>query len=136
MKNIPFLILGTLFGIILTKAQVISWYKIYEMFQFGSIHLYGVIGSAVMVGAISIAIIKKKNIKNTLGESIQIEDKKFHKGGIIGGTLFGMGWAMIGICPGTLYALIGHGFLIMAVVLLSVLAGTWTYSLLRDRLPH
>ena len=136
MKNIPFLILGTLFGIILIKAQVVSWYKIYEMFQFGCIHLYGVIGSAVMVGAISIAIIKKKNIKNTLGESIHIADKKFHKGGIIGGTLFGMGWAMIGICPGTLYALIGHGFLIMAVVLLSVLAGTWTYSFFRERLPH
>lgn len=136
MKNIPFLILGTLFGIILTKAQVVSWYKIFEMFQFDSFHLYGVIGSAVMVGAISIALIKKTNMKNTLGEVINIADKKFHKGGIYGGILFGMGWAMIGICPGTLYALLGHGFLIMAVVLLSVLTGTWTYSLLREKLPH
>ncbi len=136
MKNIPFLVLGTVFGIILTKAQVVSWYKIFEMFQFDSFHLYGVIGSAVLVGALSIAIIKKKHIKNNKGETIQIADKKNHKGAIIGGALFGMGWAMIGICPGTLYALIGHGYVTMIVVFISVLAGTWTYALLKDRLPH
>lgn len=136
MKNIPFLVLGTVFGIILTKAQVISWYKIFEMFQFDSFHLYGVIGSAVLVGALSIAIIKKKQIKNSMGETIQIADKKFHKGGIIGGTLFGMGWAMIGICPGTLYALIGHGYITMIVLFVSVLAGTWTYARFKKHLPH
>lgn len=136
MKNIPFLILGTIFGIILTKSQVISWYKIFEMFQLDSFHLYGVIGSAIAVGATSIALIKKYSAKNIQGEPIHIADKKFHKGGIIGGTLFGMGWAMIGICPGTLYALVGHGYAIMLIVLLSVITGTWTYALLRDKLPH
>src|SRR5437667_8538904 len=107
MKNIKYLLMGVIFGIILIKAEVISWFRIQEMFRFQSFHMYGVICSAIVVGMISILLIKKFNIKTFSGEEIKIEPKVFTKGNIIGGLMFGLGWAMTGACPGPLYALIG-----------------------------
>ena len=136
MSKTKYLILGFLFGIILIKAEVVSWFRIQEMFHFQSFHMYGVIGSAVVVGIISILIIKKFNIKTIDGEPIQIESKSFSKGNIIGGLIFGFGWALTGACPGPLYALVGSGALIVLVVLFSAVVGTLTYGALKDKLPQ
>ncbi len=136
MKNIKFLLLGTIFGIILIKAEVISWFRIQEMFRFQSFHMYGIICSAIVVGLISIQLIKKFNIKTISGEEIKIADKEFTKGNVIGGLMFGLGWAMTGACPGPLYALIGSGYLVIAVVLLSAVLGTYIYGVMRNKLPH
>ena len=136
MKNIKFLLVGMIFGIIMYKSQVVSWYRIHEMFRFESFHMYGIIGSAIAVAMTSILIIKKFKIPALNGEAINIPDKQFNKGSIIGGTIFGMGWALAGACPGPLYALIGSGYAIVLVVILSALLGTWVYSYLRPRLPH
>ncbi len=136
MKNIKFLLLGTIFGIILIKAEVISWFRIQEMFRFQSFHMYGIICSAIVVGLISIQLIKKFNIKTISGEEIKIADKEFTKGNVIGGLMFGLGWAMTGACPGPLYALIGGGYLVITVILLSAVFGTYIYGVLRDKLPH
>jgi uncharacterized membrane protein YedE/YeeE len=136
MKNIKFLALGIIFGFILVKAEVISWFRIQEMFRFQSFHMYGIICSAIVVGLISVQIIKRFNIKTLSGDPIVIEPKKFSKGNIIGGFMFGLGWAMTGACPGPLYALIGSGLLVIAVVLLSAVFGTYVYGVLKDKLPH
>ncbi len=136
MKNIKFLLLGTLFGIILIKGEVISWFRIQEMFRFQSFHMYGVICSAIAVGMLSIFLIKKFKVKTFSGEEIKIEDKEFSKGNIIGGLMFGIGWAMTGACPGPLYALIGTGLPIVIVILLSAVFGTYVYGVVRDKLPH
>jgi uncharacterized membrane protein YedE/YeeE len=136
MKNIKFLIIGLLFGIILVKSQVISWFRIYEMFRLEAFHMYGVIGSAVIVGIISIQVLKRFRLKTIHGEQIVIPDKKFQWGNVYGGLLFGLGWAITGACPGPLYAQIGSGFFITIITLLSALAGTWTYGLLKNKLPH
>jgi uncharacterized protein len=136
MKNIKFLALGIIFGFILIKAEVISWFRIQEMFRFQSFHMYGIICSAIVVGLISVQIIKRFNVKTTSGEPIKIEPKKFNKGNIIGGFMFGLGWAMTGACPGPLYALIGSGLLVVAVVLLSAVFGTYVYGVIKDKLPH
>ncbi|MGZ3866457.1 MAG: DUF6691 family protein [Bacteroidia bacterium] len=136
MKNLKFLLVGILFGFILIKAEVISWYRIQEMFRFQSFHMYGVMCSAMLIGIISIQIIKRRNIKTLNGEPIVIEPKQFNKGNIIGGFIFGLGWAMTGACPGPLYALVGSGLLIVAVILISAVSGTYTYGVLKDKLPH
>jgi uncharacterized membrane protein YedE/YeeE len=136
MKNLKFLVLGILFGFILIKGEVISWFRIQEMFRFQSFHMYGVICSAIAIGMISILIIKKFNIKTFSGEEIKIAPKEFTKGNVIGGLMFGLGWAMTGACPGPLYALIGSGSLIVIVVLLSAVFGTYIYGVLKDKLPH
>lgn len=136
MKTIKFLVLGILFGIILIKAEVVSWFRIQEMFRFQSFHMYGIIGSAVVVGMISIWLIKKFNIKTIAGEEIKILPKLYSKGNIFGGLIFGLGWAMTGACPGPLYALIGSGSLIIIVVLISAILGTYTYGIFKDKLPH
>lgn len=136
MKNLKFLLLGTIFGIILIKAEVVSWFRIQEMFRFQSFHMYGVICSAIVVGMISIFLIKKFKVKTFSGEEIKIEDKQFSKGNIIGGLIFGLGWAMTGACPGPLYALIGSGLPIVIVILLSAVLGTYCYGCLKDKLPH
>jgi len=136
MKNIKFLFLGTLFGIILVKAEVISWFRIQEMFRFQAFHMYGTIMSAIAVGAISIFLIKKFKVKTFSGEEIKIAPKEFTKGNVIGGFMFGLGWAMTGACPGPLYALVGSGLLIIAVVLLSAVFGTYIYGIMKDKLPH
>lgn len=136
MKNLKFLVLGIVFGFILIKGEVISWFRIQEMFRFQSFHMYGVICSAIVIGMISILIIKKFNIKTISGEEIKIAPKEFTKGNVIGGLMFGLGWAMTGACPGPLYALIGSGSLIVIVILLSAVFGTYIYGVLKDKLPH
>ena len=136
MKNFKYLVLGIIFGIILIKAEVISWFRIQEMFRFQSFHMYGIICSAIIVGLISIQLIKKFKIKTTSGEEIKIAPKEFSKGNIIGGFMFGLGWAMTGACPGPLYALIGSGILVIVVVLMSAVFGTYMYGVLKDKLPH
>ena len=133
---IKYLIIGIAFGIVFVKAEIISWIRIQEMFRLESFHMYGVIGSAVMVGIISVAIIKKFKIKTIHGESINFSKKPFNKGQVYGGLLFGFGWALTGACPGPLYALIGTGASVIAVTLLSAIAGTWVYGKFRDKLPH
>ena len=130
------MIAGTLFGIILVKSEVISWFRIQEMFRLQSFHMYGVIGSAIVVGIISVFIIKKFKIKTIDGEAIQLEPKKFNKGQIYGGLLFGFGWALTGACPGPLFAQIGTGTTVVIVTLFSAIAGTWVYGYLREKLPH
>lgn len=127
---------GILFGIILVKAEIISWFRIHEMFRFESFHMYGIIGSAVFTGAISIFLIKKFKIKTIFGEPIIIEPKAFNKGQIYGGLLFGLGWAMTGACPGPLFAQLGTGATAIIVTILSAIMGTWVYGVLRDKLPH
>lgn len=134
--NLKYAVVGILFGIVFVKAEIISWYRIQEMFRFQSFHMYGVIGSAVVVGVISVFIIKKFNIKTIYGEKIKFTKKEFNKGQIIGGLLFGLGWAITGACPGPLFAQIGTGATVIIVTLLSAILGTWTYGLLREKLPH
>ena len=136
MSKIKFLILGFIFGVILIKAEVISWFRIQEMFRFQSFHMYGIIGSAVVIGMISIWLIKKYKVKTIAGEEINIASKEFNKGNVIGGLIFGLGWAMTGACPGPLYALVGSGLLIVLVALLSAVIGTWVYGILKNKLPH
>ena len=136
MKYLKYLVLGTLFGIILTKSEVVSWFRIQEMFRFQSFHMYGVIGSAILVGMISIQLIKRNRLKSIGGEEIKIADKKFNHGIWIGGFIFGLGWALTGACPGPLFAQLGSGIGSAAVLILAALAGTWTYSALREKLPY
>jgi hypothetical protein len=136
MKKIKFLLLGFIFGIILIKAEVISWFRIQEMFRFQAFHMYGIIGSAVVVGIISIWLIKKYNVKTIAGEEIKIAPKQFQKGNVFGGLVFGLGWAMTGACPGPLYALFGSGLLVIGVVLFSAVLGTLVYGILNEKLPH
>ena len=135
MKNFKYLGLGALFGIILTKSEVVSWFRIQEMFRFQAFHMYGVIGSAILVGMISIQLIKRNRLKSLDGQEIRIADKKFSHGVWIGGLIFGLGWALTGACPGPMYAQLGSGVGAAVVLILAALAGTWTYSALRDKLP-
>ncbi len=134
--NVKYLIVGIAFGIVFVKAEIISWFRIQEMFRLQSFHMYGVIGSAVLVGVISVFLIKRYDIKTVDGEKIRFAEKPFTKGHIIGGTLFGFGWAVTGACPGPLYAQIGSGFSVVLITLLSAIAGTWVYGLLKEKLPH
>ena len=135
-SNLKFSLAGILFGIILIKAEVISWFRIQEMFRLQSFHMYGVIGSAIIVGIISVLIIKKFKIKSIDGEEILFETKEFNKGQIYGGLLFGFGWALTGACPGPLFAQIGTGATVIIVTLFSAIIGTWVYGYLREKLPH
>ncbi|UWX62433.1 YeeE/YedE family protein [Chryseobacterium oranimense] len=134
--NLKYLLTGIIFGIIFVKAEVISWFRIQEMFRLQSFHMYGIIGSAVVVGMISVWLIKKFNIKTIHGEPISIPSKKFNKGQVYGGLIFGFGWAITGACPGPLFAQIGTGALAVSITLLSAIAGTWVYGYFRDKLPH
>ena len=134
--NFKFLIAGVIFGILLIKGEVVSWFRIQEMFRLQSFHMYGIIGSAIMVGMISIFLIKKFRVKTIHKEEIVIPPKKFQKGYIYGGLLFGFGWAITGACPGPLFAQIGSGSTVVIITLVCAIAGTWTYGLFRDRLPH
>ncbi len=136
MKNLKYLILGILFGFILTKTEVISWFRIQEMFRFQSFHMFGVIGSAVLVGIVSLQIMKKMNMLSSSGEEIKIKGKKLNSGTAMGGLIFGLGWAITGACPGPIFALIGNGHLAFVIVLLSAIVGTWIYGALEEKLPH
>jgi uncharacterized membrane protein YedE/YeeE len=134
--NLKYVIAGICFGILLVKSEVVSWFRIQEMFRLQSFHMYGVIGSAVVVGAISVWLIKKFNIRTVYGEKIEFSKRKFNKGQVYGGLIFGFGWAITGACPGPLYALIGSGATVVVVMVLSAIAGTWVYGKFRDKLPH
>jgi len=135
---IKYLLAGTFFGFVLMKSEVISWFRIQEMFRFDSFHMYGIIGVAIAVGLISIQLIKKFNVKDLSGNPITIppKDPKQVTRYIVGGSMFGLGWALMGACPGPMFALIGSGLTIIIVPILAALAGTYTYGLLRDKLPH
>ncbi|WP_299162516.1 DUF6691 family protein [uncultured Tenacibaculum sp.] len=137
MKNLKFLLLGVFFGIVLTKSEAISWYRIYEMFKFQSFHMYGIIGSAVGVSMILMYFFKNGKIKDYLGNQITIKEKK--KGFIrtlVGGTVFGLGWALAGACPAPLFVLIGHGMLPIIIVLIGAMLGAFIYGILSKKLPH
>ena len=136
ISNLKYLLAGLLFGIILVKGEVVSWFRIQEMFRLQSIHMYGIIGSAVITGMISIQLIKKFRIKTVNNEAINIIPKKYHRGFIYGGVIFGIGWAITGACPGPLFAQIGSGATVVIVTLLSAIAGTWVYGYLKPKLPH
>lgn len=134
--NLKYLAVGIAFGIVFVKAEIISWFRIQEMFRLQSFHMFGVIGSAVVIGMISVWLIRKFNIKTIYGEQIEFHPKTFNKGQVFGGLLFGFGWAITGACPGPLFAQIGSGGTVVIITLLSATAGTWVYGLLRDKLPH
>jgi hypothetical protein len=136
MKNIRYLLLGTLFGIILCKVQAVSWWRMQEMFRFDSFYMYGLFATAIPTGMLSVWLIKKFNIKTVSGDPIIIPEKKFNWGYVTGGLLFGVGWAFSEACPGPLLALIGSGYSVIIIVFISALAGTWVYSWLRPRLPN
>lgn len=137
MQYIKFILAGTVFGIILTKSEAVSWYRIQEMFRFDSFHMYGIIGSAILVGMIGLQLIRRQGGLDMYKRPIQIENKE--RGVtryLAGGIIFGLGWAMTGACPGPLFSLLGQGVWSMAVVILGALLGTFVYGLLRPRLPH
>jgi uncharacterized membrane protein YedE/YeeE len=130
--------LGTLFGSLLIKAEVVSWFRIQEMFRFQSFHMYGVIGTAVVTAAIALHLIRRMGLRAATGAPITIPPKEMGRGTRywLGGTLFGLGWALVGACPGPLLALLGSGIGMFAVTIASAVAGTWAYGALRPRLPH
>jgi uncharacterized membrane protein YedE/YeeE len=134
--NIKFMITGILFGIVFVKSEVISWFRIQEMFRLQSFHMYGIIGSAIFVGMISVFIIKKFKIKTMSGEVIHFHTKTFNKGQVYGGLIFGVGWAITGACPGPLFAQIGTGATVIIIPLLSAILGTWVYGKFREKLTH
>ncbi|QSE98751.1 DUF6691 family protein [Fulvivirga lutea] len=137
MKFFRYLLIGIVFGITLTKAEIISWYRIYEMFRFQSFHMYGVIGTAVVLGVIATQIIKRTNMKSADGSRIIIAPKaKSVSRYLFGGIIFGLGWALTGACPGPLFILVGNGVSVVLVVIASALLGTYTYGLVKDKLPH
>lgn len=132
-----FLILGFLFGIILVKAEVISWYRIHEMFHFQSFHMYGIMGSAIATGMLSIYLIRKYRVKTVSGGEVQLTAKEYTpKANLTGGIIFGIGWALTGACPGPIYALIGTGLTVFVVVLAAAVLGALAYGLMKDKLPH
>ena len=136
LSNVKYLIVGLFFGIAFVKAEIISWFRIQEMFRFDSFHMYGVIGSGVFLGAIVVQLIKRFNIKTMSGEEIVIPDKKFQKGQMFGGLIFGLGWAITGACPCPLFAQIGACFGVIFITFLSATLGVLTYGYLKDKLPH
>ena len=137
MKAIKYILVGFVFGIVLTKSEAVSWYRIYEMFQFQSFHMYGIIMVAIGTGIVGLQIIKRKQLKDIKGQPIVIQDKE--SGSFrywVGGLLFGLGWALVGSCPGPIFILLGAGFAPMILVLLGALIGTFLYGVLKDKLPE
>ena len=130
--------MGVLFGIILIKSEVVSWFRIQEMFRFQAVHMYGIIGSAIVIAGLSIALLRRTDATTIRGEPITIADKPMNRGAnqILGGIAFGLGWGLLGACPGPIYALIGAGVTPVAVGLLSALLGAWTYGHMKPHLPH
>ena len=137
MKILIYIILGIVFGITMYKSETASWFRIYEMFNFQSFHMYGFIGSALIIGLIGVQIIKKKEIKDFDGNKIEIQPKtKSVIRYLIGGIFFGLGWALVGACPGPIFVLVGAGLYPMLIVILGALAGTYLYGIIKDKLPH
>jgi len=135
---IAYFLLGCAFGAVFMEAEVVSWFRIQEMFRFDAFHMFGIIGSAIVVAGLSLIAITSLNLRDAAGEPLALEPKPLGNGVryVTGGTIFGLGWALTGACPGPLVAVIGGGMPVMIVALASALAGTWTYGLLRPRLPH
>lgn len=137
MKSVVYIIIGAFLGVILYKSEAASWFRIYEMFQFDSFHMYGIIGSALAVGIVLVQWIKRSKAKSFFGEPIRIEEKeRSFTRYIIGGTLFGLGWALAGACPGPIYILVGAGYWPILIVLIGAVLGAFVYGILRDKLPH
>jgi uncharacterized protein len=138
LSPLVYFVLGVIFGVVLTKSEVISWFRIQEMFRFQAFHMYGIIGSAILVAALGIQGIKRFGLRALDGQPIVIPPKTLGRGTRywLGGTLFGLGWALVGACPGPLFALLGNGVGVIAVTILSAIAGTWSYGALLPRLPH
>lgn len=137
MRLLKFILVGFVFGIVLTKSEAVSWYRIYEMFLFQSFHMYGIIMTAIITGVIGVQLIKRKKIKDIDGLPIEIQDKE--RGTFrywIGGLIFGLGWALVGTCPGPIFILLGSGFITVGLVLIGALLGTFIYGVIKDRLPH
>ncbi|MBO0342325.1 MAG: DUF6691 family protein [Bacteroidota bacterium] len=137
MKNLTFIAIGTFFGIVLYKSEAASWFRIYEMFKFDSFHMYGIIGSALILGIIFVQLIKRSKTKSFFGEEIKIADKEpsFTRY-ILGGTIFGLGWGLAGSCPGPIYILTGAGYWPILIVLVGSLIGAFVYGAVRGKLPH
>ena len=137
MKFIKFLLVGIFFGIVLVKSEAVSWYRIYEMFKFESFHMYGIIGTAVLLGALAIALIKRIKLKDIEGQEIEMpsKDKSFTRY-FVGGSIFGLGWGLAGACPGPMYVLFGTGIWTILVVVAAAVLGTFVYGLLQTKLPH
>jgi uncharacterized protein len=136
VANLKYALVGAFFGIVFVKAEIVSWFRIQEMFRLQAFHMYGVIGTAVVVAAISVCLLKKYNIQTLQGEPIKFAKKEMHKGVVIGGLMFGFGWALTGACPGPLYAQIGAGFPVIVVSLLSAIGGAFAYGYFQKKLPH
>ncbi|MEL6254170.1 MAG: DUF6691 family protein [Bacteroidota bacterium] len=137
MKNLAYTLVGIVFGITMTKSEAISWYRIIEMFRFESFHMYGIIGVAVVLSALLLFILKRKKFKTLEGGFVEHKGMELRpKRHILAGSIFGLGWALLGACPGPIYVLIGNGFLIMGVVLIGAVFGTYLYGLWMDKLPH
>ena len=137
MKFIKFLLVGIVFGIVLVKSEAVSWYRIYEMFRFQSFHMYGIIGTAIASGVLFLQLSKRSKLKTINGAELFVPKKE--RGltrYIVGGTIFGLGWAMIGACPGPMYILLGTGVYSMAIVIAAAVVGTFIYGILKDKLPH
>ena len=137
MRYVTYLAIGIFFGVVMFKSEAASWFRIYEMFQFGSFHMYGIIGSALVLGIIGVQIIKRKNIKPLDCNEMRLKpkDKGFTRY-LIGGIIFGLGWALAGACPGPMYVLIGAGYPSILIVIFGALLGTFIYGLIKNRLPH
>jgi len=137
MKFIKYILLGVFFGVVGTKSEFVSWFRIHEMFHFESFHMYGIIGSSVLIGVVIVALIKKRKLKSIGGDEILFKDKnKSFSRYFIGGSIFGLGWALTGACPGPIYILVGNGYVVFILVWISAVFGTFVYGLLRDKLPH
>ncbi len=136
MNSVLSTLVGTYFGLLLVKSEVASWFRIQKMFRFEEAHMFLIIGSAVVVGAISLLLIKKLGLKTIGGQTIEAKGKKFQKGTVIGGVLFGMGWSITGACPGPIYAQIGSGEFLALITFAGVLLGAYAYACMRPRLPH
>lgn len=137
MRYLIYLLIGIFFGIIMFKSEAASWFRIYEMFRFGSFHMYGIIGAALVLGIIGVQIIKRYNLKTFGGSEIRLQPKnKSVARYLIGGMIFGLGWALTGACPGPMYVLAGAGYVSLLLVIFGAIAGTFLYGLLKDKLPH
>ncbi len=137
MQNSILFIIGIVFGITMYKSEAASWFRIYEMFQFQSFHMYGIIGAALVLGVLGVQIIKRFELKSFFGKAIVIEDKPFGvKRYVIGGTIFGLGWALTGACPGPMFTLVGAGIYPILIVIAAAALGTWVYGLFHEKLPH
>lgn len=137
MKTLVYLVIGTFFGILMYKSEAASWFRIFEMFEFGAFHMYGIIGTALILGILGVQLIKRFNIKAIGGQEMQLKSKnKSIARYAIGGVLFGLGWALAGACPGPMYVLAGAGYVSIFVVIFGALLGTFVYGLLKHKLPH